>query len=89
MPVFVSFKYYDGAPNMIDTHLWAIVAINLVDFFIVRRGHYSIREIFNPDGIYGRWSWRGLSAYAIGFANWNTARWAPGLPAVAHPLGAP
>ena len=30
MPVFVSFKYYDGAPNMIDTHLWAIVAINLV-----------------------------------------------------------
>lgn len=43
-------------------------AINLVDFFLVRRGHYSIREIFNPDGIYGRWNWRGLSAYAIGFA---------------------
>jgi len=42
-------------------------AINLVDFFFVRRGHYSIREIFNPDGIYGRWNWRGLSAYAIGF----------------------
>jgi NCS1 family nucleobase:cation symporter-1 len=42
-------------------------AINLVDFFIVRRGHYSIREIFNPDGIYGRWNWRGLWAYAIGF----------------------
>ena len=30
MPVFVSFKYYDGAPNLIDTHLWAIVTINLV-----------------------------------------------------------
>ena len=44
-------------------------AINLVDFFIVRRGHYSIREIFNPDGIYGRWNWRGLSAYAIGFVS--------------------
>ena len=42
-------------------------AINLVDFFLVRRGHYSIREIFNPDGIYGRWNWRGLSAYAVGF----------------------
>jgi purine-cytosine permease-like protein len=42
-------------------------AINLVDFFWVRKGHYSVREIFNPDGIYGRWSWRGLAAYAAGF----------------------
>jgi nucleobase:cation symporter-1, NCS1 family len=43
-------------------------AINLVDFYLVRKGHYSVREIFNPHGMYGRWNWRGLSAYAIGFA---------------------
>jgi NCS1 family nucleobase:cation symporter-1 len=42
-------------------------AINLVDFYLVRQAHYSIREIFNPDGMYGRWNWRGLSAYALGF----------------------
>src|SRR5437762_6177909 len=42
-------------------------AINLVDFYLVRRGHYSIREIFNPRGMYGKWNWRGLLAYAIGF----------------------
>ena len=42
-------------------------AINLVDFFWVRRGVYSIREIFNPHGIYGRWNARGLIAYAAGF----------------------
>jgi len=42
-------------------------AINLVDFYLVRKGHYSIREIFNSSGMYGRWNWRGLSAYAIGF----------------------
>jgi len=42
-------------------------AINLVDFYYVRKGHYSVREIFNPDGMYGRWCWRGLSAYFIGF----------------------
>ena len=35
-------------------------AINLVDFYVVRKGHYSIREIFNPNGMYGRWNWRGL-----------------------------
>jgi NCS1 family nucleobase:cation symporter-1 len=43
-------------------------AINLVDFYVVRKGHYSIREIFNPHGMYGRWNWRGLGAYLIGFA---------------------
>jgi purine-cytosine permease-like protein len=26
-----------------------------------------VREIFNARGMYGRWNWRGLSAYAIGF----------------------
>jgi purine-cytosine permease-like protein len=42
-------------------------AINLVDFYYVRKGHYSVREIFNSNGMYGRWCWRGLSAYFIGF----------------------
>ncbi len=43
-------------------------ALNLVDFFFVRRGHYAITEIFNPNGVYRRWGWRGLTAYAVGFA---------------------
>ena len=42
-------------------------AINLVDFYLVRRGHYSVREIFNPQGMYGLWNWRGLTAYGVGF----------------------
>ena len=42
-------------------------ATNLVDFFLVRRGHYSIPDLFTPDGMYGVWAWRGLAAYAIGF----------------------
>jgi NCS1 family nucleobase:cation symporter-1 len=43
-------------------------AVNLVDYYIVRRGHYAIAEIFNPRGMYGRWGWRGILAYLIGFA---------------------
>jgi purine-cytosine permease-like protein len=42
-------------------------AINLADFYLVRKGHYSVREIFNPHGMYGRWNWHGLLAYAVGF----------------------
>src|SRR5215472_3577920 len=45
---------------------WTVT--NLIDFFFVRRGHYSIIDIFKPNGIYGIWSYRGLLAYAIGFA---------------------
>jgi purine-cytosine permease-like protein len=42
-------------------------AINLVDFYFVRKGQYSIREILNPNGMYGQWNWRGLLAYCAGF----------------------
>jgi len=40
-------------------------AINLVDYFWVRRGGYVIKEIFRADGIYGRWGWRGQLAYGL------------------------
>jgi NCS1 family nucleobase:cation symporter-1 len=43
-------------------------AVNLVDYFVVRRGHYAIAEIFNPHGMYGRWGWRGIVSYLAGFA---------------------
>lgn len=43
-------------------------AVNLVDFYFVRRGEYAIAEIFNPAGIYRRWNWRGLVSYFVGFA---------------------
>ena len=42
-------------------------AVNLVDYFYVRKGVYVIGEIFKKDGIYGRWGWRGNLAYIIGF----------------------
>ena len=42
-------------------------AVNLVDYFLVRKGHYAIGEIFRPDGIYGRWGWRGILSYLVGF----------------------
>ncbi|WEB39847.1 cytosine permease [Streptomyces yunnanensis] len=42
-------------------------AVNLVDFYWVRRGHYAVTAIFDPAGIYGRWSWRGIAAYVAGF----------------------
>jgi len=45
---------------------WTVT--NLIDFFFVRHGHYAVMDIFRPNGIYGMWSYRGLIAYAAGFA---------------------
>jgi NCS1 nucleoside transporter family len=42
-------------------------AINLVDYFLVRKGNYAIKEIFKPDGIYRRWGWQGLVSYWVAF----------------------
>jgi purine-cytosine permease-like protein len=56
--------------NSLTLMLYLLVpwtALNLVDFFFVRRGHYAITDIFRPDGVYGAWGWRGLTAYVAGF----------------------
>ncbi|MDN0084534.1 cytosine permease [Crenobacter sp. SG2305] len=42
-------------------------AVNLVDYFYVRRGRYAITHLFTPNGIYGAWGRRGLIAYTVGF----------------------
>src|SRR5580700_2619132 len=57
--------------NSLTLMLYLLVpwtALNLVDFFFVRHGHYAITDIFRPDGVHGAWGWRGLTAYFAGFA---------------------
>jgi len=41
--------------------------INLLDFYLIRRGHYDVASFFRPDGgLYGRFDLRTLLVYAIG-----------------------
>ena len=43
-------------------------AVNLTDYFFVRKGRYAIPHFFMPrNNLYGKWGARGLLAYAIGF----------------------
>ena len=63
--------YIAAVNNILAVMLYLLVpwsGVNLVDFFIVRRGRYAIADLFSPTGTYGRWSWRGLTAYLIGFS---------------------
>jgi len=38
-------------------------SINLIDYYFIKRGRYSIADIFDPSGIYGRFNWRSLGTY--------------------------
>ena len=69
--VTASSSFLDSFENFLLLVLYLFIpwtAVNLVDYFLVRRGHYAIAEIFNPDGVYGRWGWRGILSYLVGFA---------------------
>ncbi len=69
--LFMPASFVTSFSSFITLTLYLLVpwtAVNLVDYYRVRRGHYAITEIFDPNGIYGRWGWQGLSAYLIGFA---------------------
>lgn len=42
-------------------------AINLIDYFVLRKGHYNVDYMFRRDGgQYGRWDTAGLLSYLIG-----------------------
>lgn len=41
-------------------------AVNLVDFYFIRRERYDIPSLFRADGRYGAISWRTMAAYLLG-----------------------
>lgn len=56
--IFLVFMLYFLIP-------WS--AVNLVDYFFVRKGQYAIEHLFTPNGIYGAWGMRGIISYVVGF----------------------
>jgi len=68
----LGYKHFvSNLSNFLDVLLVIFIpwsAVNLTDYFLIRRGQYDVTAFFRPDGIYGRVAWRGLLAYAIGLA---------------------
>ena len=40
-------------------------AINLADYYFVRKGRYEIDQMFIPDGIYQRYQWKSIAIYVL------------------------
>jgi purine-cytosine permease-like protein len=68
--LFMPMDYLNSFNTFLAIMVYLLVpwtAVNLIDFYVVRRQHYSIADIVDPNGVYGRWSARGLTAYFAGF----------------------
>jgi purine-cytosine permease-like protein len=59
--------YVNGMLVLLLYFLIPWTAVNLIDYFCVRRGRYALLDLFTPRGVYGAWGARGLFAYAVGF----------------------
>jgi NCS1 family nucleobase:cation symporter-1 len=64
--VSASQELYDALAIMLYL-LAPWTAVNLTDYFFVRRGRYALSSLQEPDGIYRTWDIRGLAAYVAGF----------------------
>jgi NCS1 family nucleobase:cation symporter-1 len=69
---FVGYKsFVTNLSNFLDVLLVIFIpwsAVNLTDYFVVRHARYDVGSFFVPDGVYGKFAWRGLLAYAVGLA---------------------
>jgi purine-cytosine permease-like protein len=64
-------SFVTNLTNFLDVLLVILIpwsAVNLADYFLVRRGNYDVASFFTADGAYGRFAWRGLLAYLVGIA---------------------
>jgi nucleobase:cation symporter-1, NCS1 family len=64
-------SFVTNLSNFLDVLLVLFIpwsAVNLADYFLVRRGRYDVAAFFLPGAAYGNLAWRGLLAYAAGLA---------------------
>ena len=64
-------SFLSSFENFIGVLLFFFVpwsAINLVDYYLVKRGRYDAQSFFTPDGIYGRIRWWACICYVITLA---------------------
>jgi NCS1 family nucleobase:cation symporter-1 len=58
--------YFADALNVMIYLLIPWSAINLTDYYFVRRGHYEVADFYRPDGQYGSCQWWTLAVFTLG-----------------------
>jgi nucleobase:cation symporter-1, NCS1 family len=63
-----SSNFMTDLSNFLVFTLYLLVpwtAINLTDFYLIRRGQYDIPELFKANGIYGKVNWYAILVYVL------------------------
>lgn len=61
-------RYFGDTLNAMIYLLVPWSAINLADYYVVRKGDYLIADLFRRDGLYGAFQWRTIAVYLAGIA---------------------
>ena len=64
-----NFEIYFG--DILSAMIYLLVpwsAINLVDYYLIRRGEYVIADLYRVDGRYGAFRWNTIAVYLLGIA---------------------
>jgi nucleobase:cation symporter-1, NCS1 family len=61
-------RYFGDTLNAMIYLLVPWSAINLADYYLVRKGHYAVEDFFRREGRYGAFQWRTIAIYALGIA---------------------
>jgi NCS1 family nucleobase:cation symporter-1 len=64
-------QFVTNLSNFLNVLLYVFIpwtAINLTDYYLVKRGDYDVPSFFTPHGIYGGYLWQGLIPYLLAIA---------------------
>jgi len=69
--VGTQYHFNDYFSDILVAQIYVLVpwsSINLVDYYLIRKGRYSVPDMYNEDGIYGKYNWGTLMIFAVSIA---------------------
>ena len=66
--IATQYQFFEYFSDILIGQIYVLVpwsSINLTDYYLVRKGKYSVADIFNEHGIYGRINWMTVGVYVF------------------------
>ncbi|MBF5008121.1 purine-cytosine permease family protein [Burkholderia pseudomultivorans] len=70
--IATQYHFNDYFADILNAQIYVLVpwsSINLVDYYLVRRGKYSVDDMYDPDGQYGTFNLKTIAIYCAGIAS--------------------
>ncbi len=70
--IATQYHFSDYFADILNAQIYVLVpwsSINLVDYYLVRRGAYSVKDMYDARGHYGTFNYKTIAIYCAGFAS--------------------